>query len=229
MRRAWKLAAVLVLAGCAALAVDLPVAELCWKEPGSETSGFRLPGDVRKAIHLTEVFGQGFGAGLILLTVYVLDRAGRWKLPRMIACVYGAGLAANGLKLLVVRLRPHAFLAAHRDLSASTVMDTFDFHRLLPLIGAGSGGRSFPSAHSATAAGLAVALAWRYPQGRWLFGTFALFVACQRIVASAHYVSDTLWGLAVGVMVASAIVHTRRLGSVFDRLEQRTWDRGLSP
>jgi membrane-associated phospholipid phosphatase len=208
----------LVIAGVAALVIDFAVAEAYLAEKIGSTSPFCLPGDLRKAIHLCEVFGHGIGVGLILLTVYVLDPAGRGRVPRMVACVLGAGLTADVVKMLVARTRPHVLFDTGVDLSQTTVLETFG--PLLPFWTEGHAGQSFPSAHAATAAGLAVALAWRYPQGRWLFALFAFLAGCQRVVAGAHFVSDVCWGLAVGLMVAAVIAHSRAANSLFARFER---------
>lgn len=220
LRVAGMLAVGLLIAGAAALAIDLPVAAGQLTDPIGTASSFRLPGDLRKAIHLCEVFGHGIGVGFILLAVFVLDRAGRSRLVRMLACVLGAGLAADAVKMLVTRTRPHALLDMGVDFSQTTVFDTFG--PLLPLWTTGHAGQSFPSAHAATAAGLAVALSWRYPHGRWLFAAFAFLAGCQRVVAGAHFVSDVCWGLAIGVMVAAVIAHSRSANSLFARFEGRT-------
>ena len=54
-----------------------------------------------------------------------------------------------------------------------------------------------------TAAGLAAALAWKYPRGRWLFATLAMLGVMQRVATLAHYPSDALLGAALGVAGAA--------------------------
>jgi membrane-associated phospholipid phosphatase len=160
-----------------------------------------LPGDVRRLIRLCEVFGWGGTVALIVATGAVLDPRG-WRVAvRLAACAFGAGLVVDAMKLLVARVRPSA-----ADLQ-SPVLDTF--LAWLPLLHSDSLGQrygyavqSFPSAHAATAAGLAVALAALYPRGRWLFAAFAILAGIQRIEAQAHFASDVLVGAAVGCFVA---------------------------
>jgi len=48
-----------------------------------------------------------------------------------------------------------------------------------------------------------------------------VLVACHRIEAGAHYLSDVLCGAAVGVIVATACLKAGRLARWFDRLEER--------
>jgi membrane-associated phospholipid phosphatase len=125
----------------------------------------------------------------------------------------GAGMAANGLKLLVARWRPRQF-----DF-AGTVQDTFG--RVLAFGAGGSAQQSFPSAHAATAVGLTIALSWLYPRGRWLFAALAVLVVCQRVESGAHYLSDALVGLAIGWVVAMPFLRNAWLAAQFDRLERR--------
>ena len=90
--------------------------------------------------------------------------------------------------------------------------------------GQDSGLQSFPSAHTATAAGLAMGLAWLFPRGRWMFSALAALVACQRVVVGAHFPSDTMVGAAVGCVVAACFIDRRVLGPHFDAWEARQRD-----
>lgn len=195
----------LVAAACAALAVDCPLSQWCVAK--------KCPGTLVRLFGIGEPFGNGFGVLMIVLAIYMLDPARRWGLGRLLAMSLGAGLAANVVKMLIARVRPNNFSFQ------GTAGDTFG--QWLPFMGAGSIGQSFPSAHVATGVGLAVALAWLYPRGRWLFATLAVLVACQRIAAGAHYLSDTLCGAAVGWIVATACLENAWLAARFERLEHR--------
>jgi membrane-associated phospholipid phosphatase len=207
----WRLSLVpllLLAAAAIALAVDCPLARWCLDG--------NCPRFLSRVFDVAEPFGNGLGAVFILLAVFVLDRERRWSLPRAITMSLGAGMAANAVKLLVARIRPYRFSFD------GPVGDTFG--QWLPLFSAGSIGQSFPSSHTATAIGLAVALGWLYPRGRWLFATLALLVACQRVQAGAHFLSDALSGAAVGWLVAVACLRSAR----FDRWERR-WKTRLAP
>jgi membrane-associated phospholipid phosphatase len=189
------------VAGCAALAIDVPLATLLaeWQVWGLEP-----------LCRLAEVFGHGVGVAMIALSIAVLDPASRGALPRVLIAAYGSGLLANTLKLLVARSRPQHF--------------TFDgpvgetFVGWLPLLG-DSTLQSFPSAHVATATGFAVGLAWLYPRGRILFPALAGLVAMQRVFGEAHFLSDVLWGAAVGSLFASLCLGRGWLARLCDRLE----------
>ena len=65
--------------------------------------------------------------------------------------------------------------------------------------------QSFPSGHTATAVGLAVALACAYPRGRWFFAGMALLAACQRVGDGHHFLSDTLAGASVAFLWCGVI------------------------
>jgi membrane-associated phospholipid phosphatase len=149
------------------------------------------------------VVGFGASVGLIILTAAILD--GRcWRVGlRLAASSLGAGLVADGIKLLVARQRP-GFV----PLDSAGALDTFStwlplLHRESLPSAYGYAWQSFPSAHCATAAGLAVGLALLYPRGRWLFALFAALACWQRIDAQAHFLSDCLAGAAVGCFIAA--------------------------
>jgi membrane-associated phospholipid phosphatase len=124
-----------------------------------------------------------------------------------------AGGLADLLKMLVLRTRPYECALD------GTVWSTFG--QWFPVLGIGSPGQSFPSAHTATAVGLAAALIWLYPQGRLLFSLLAALVGCQRIACGVHYLSDVLVGAAVGCLVAQLILQVGRLPVLFNRWESR--------
>jgi membrane-associated phospholipid phosphatase len=195
----------LLAAAAAALRVDCLLAQWCVDK--------KCPGEFRRLFGIAEPFGNGYGVVAVALAIYLLDPARRRKLGRFLAMSFGAGMAANGLKLLVARWRPHKF-----DFSG-TLQDTFI--QWLPMGAGGSARQSFPSAHTATAVGLAIALAWLYPRGRRLFAGLAVLVACQRVASGAHYLSDTLVGMSVGWVAAMPFLHNAWLAAQFDRLEGR--------
>jgi len=195
---------VLLLAGlsAAALSVDLAVAQL--------VSQRALAGELRRLVRLSEVFAWGGSVALIILTAAVLD-ARRWRVLLPLAVpAFGAGLLADGVKLFIARLRP----------SAATEIETFQatFVGWLPMLhrdaarAHGHAIESFPSAHSATAVGLAIGLSALYPRGRWLFALFALLAMTQRIEAQAHYLSDVLAGAAIGCLVGAACFRLQLAG-----------------
>jgi membrane-associated phospholipid phosphatase len=184
------------------LSIDIPLQRAIRSIP--------LRGFFRDLLDVAEVFGNGFGVVLVLVVIATLELRPKWIVPRIAACALGGAVAANIGKLLISRDRPWAV-----DLYVAHLSDTY--HRVLPLFSAGSRGQSFPSAHSATAAGLAVGLAMFYPRGRWLFATLALGVGVQRSFVNAHFPSDVVAGLLLGYATARFI------------LVPRAWNRWFFP
>ena len=207
-------ATLFALAACAALAIDVPVAN--WFR-----DGWGL-GDVRKMLNLSEVFAHGFGVALILVTVAVLDPWKRPLLLRVTACAFGAGAFAQLAKHLFPRIRPNAFNPPG-DVFSSFVPWGVEAQYQAAELGRAAI-QSFPSGHTATAAGLALGLSWLYPRGRWLFLGFACLAAAQRITSLAHFVSDACAAAALACLVAGCCLSERGLGQLFTRFE-RAYDR----
>ena len=220
--RLYWLALVLALLAPLALWIDLPVARTCIQQHGMTPHAIRKIVDLHKLLALSEVFAHGIGVVLIISTVLVLDPARRLRdALRLFVCSLGAGITADVVKLFVGRTRPNAF-----DFEGGIVQTFVGWAPLLTLDNAGEALsrniQSFPSAHTATAFGLAVALGWLYPRGRALFFAFAILAAIQRIDAGAHYVSDTLAAAALGCLAATLSIDSRRWPArFFDRFERR--------
>ena len=177
-------------------------------------------GDVRTLIRFGELFGHGFGPVLASLLIYVLDQANRHQIPRVLACAFASGLAAALVKVFLSRIRPRAFDFSH------TIDQTFQgliwFREISDHYQSLSDYQSFPSAHTATAVGLALALSRLYPHGRRLFAGFAVLVALQRMVSEAHWLSDTICGAALAFLVAGFFLSDGPLARRFDRQERKT-------
>ncbi|MEM7475000.1 MAG: phosphatase PAP2 family protein [Planctomycetota bacterium] len=67
-----------------------------------------LPGDIRKAINLSEAFAHGFGVAAILGSILCVQWKNRNQVLLAVAIPLVCGLTANLLKAAVVRIRPHA-------------------------------------------------------------------------------------------------------------------------
>jgi membrane-associated phospholipid phosphatase len=179
---------VMLLAVLVSLAIDVPIAG--YAKEGKHPRWFA------ELLENVETFGHGVGATLIVIGVLILDVARRRSALQLLGGSLGAGLTASLLKLLVIRYRPRGLTAF-----PETVWATFGGWW------SGNGGndlQSFPSAHSATAVGLAMMLSAYYPRGRWYFTLLAILVGMQRVQVSAHYPSDVFAGAIVGWCVASA-------------------------
>jgi membrane-associated phospholipid phosphatase len=171
-----------------------------------------------KAIEVAaNIAGSGWGV-LILAVVAVLMDPKRWtRLPLLLTSSLGAGILVDIAKLCVSRSRPHSI----DDLASATFLSTFN--GLFPIFSAGSAGQSFPSGHTATAAGMAVALAFMYPRCRWLFAPMALGVAASRVIVHAHFPTDVAAGLILGVIWAW-MCHSDRCAPAFAWSERRLND-----
>jgi membrane-associated phospholipid phosphatase len=205
-------AAVLAVGAVLALTLDLPLAQWLHRDPSP------LPKDLVRVTVWGEAFANAIGVGIFVLAVYILDPVGRFAVPRLLTASWGAGLAADVVKLTIQRFRPREF-----DYVGG-VLDTFG-----PLwnFGNGSGRESFPSAHAATTVGLAVALTWLYPRGRLLFAGLATLACLQRLVSSSHFLSDVLCGAAVGYLFGHACVGSGWLARKFDGWEASWRTRGV--
>ncbi|WP_425614671.1 phosphatase PAP2 family protein [Anatilimnocola sp. NA78] len=178
-----------------------------------------IKGDLLRLIMLGEVFGYGLSVLMIVITAGVLDVRGWRVTPRLLIGGFGCGLFADVCKVLIVaRWRPSAeFRPENFQESFATWLPLF-FQSRLPgpwkhvLM-------SFPSGHSATATGLALALSILYPRGTWWFLLLAALAMIQRVVSSAHYLSDTLAGAAVACFFTAVLLHWRWLERRFRRWE----------
>ena len=205
------IATVLVAVGAAALLIDLPTARWC--------KAHRIPGEIGRLINLLEITGHSLGAAIGLIAVVTLDRSlgfpwpgrfgtGERAFARMIAATYLGGLLVDVVKLSVERVRPRAANLA----AAGSWLGTFGDSVLAVDKPHKTDLMSFPSGHSAVAAGFAAALAWRYPHGWPLFAALAAATAVQRVTTSAHYPSDVAFGAAVGLIAAACCLGGRRPG-----------------
>ncbi len=193
----------LIVAGCFALPYDLSVAT--WFLTGA------APDVLTKMCCLAEAFAHGFGAAAVLLAIYLLDLPRRRALWRLAAMSLGVGVMADLVKLLLSRHRPY-----HFDFLGGPEATFVDW---LPGWSGGAALQSFPSSHSAVAAGLTVGLGWLYPRGKWLFICLAALALGQRMVVGAHFLSDVLWGAGLGALLAGACLCNTPLGRWFDRRE----------
>ena len=203
----------LMLLGVIAVPHDITVARFF--EQGN------LPGPFEDVLDRAETFAHGIGIAAILIILIVVDFSKRWAFPRVILATIAAGLAANGFKLLIGRLRPHS-----ADLTAQ-VTDTFT--GFLPLFSVGSSHRGCPSAHTTVVFAFAVGLCWLYPRGRYLFVSIALLAAMQRITSGAHFFSDVCWGASLGYFIGRGVISGWLTVQQFDRWEARRYYLNLSP
>ncbi len=196
---------VTALLGIAAISIDLPVS--------SSLRHWKLPGDIAKAIMLSEAFAHSLGAAAILISAYVLAPTRRRAVCAAMIITLACGLTSNLLKGCFPRVRPHS-----AELIRVAKPGEFDFksgaaaprladgRELVPVRLTDSRQRSFPSGHSATAWGLALGLTLVFPRGLILFACFACLASLQRIVSGAHYPTDVLAGAAIAFAVTALLL-----------------------
>lgn len=170
------------------------------------------PEPLAELLAVAEPFGNGISVLLIVALIWRLDPGNLRRMPRLLVMAIGAGMAADGLKLLVGRWRPITSHFDPADMSST-------FVGWLPMFDLPSAEQSFPSAHTATAVGLAVALAWIYPRARMFFLAGAFLVGLQRVAYGSHFVSDVCVGAAIGWFVAKGTLYSPHLGRLFRWIE----------
>lgn len=153
---------------------------------------------IHRTLELAEPFGDFAGVLLVAVGIAVLQPAARKQIHLLVLAVATAGLTADIFKTLVGRIRPN-------NLDWSLVHNVGDtFTGWLPLIHGGWKNQSFPSAHTATAWGLAILMVRLFPRGKWFFPCVAVCVGLQRVETGSHYLSDALFGAAIGIGISCA-------------------------
>lgn len=203
----------LLAAGTAAFMIDLPVSQ--WMHTHQGLKGLHQP------LQVIEGLGDSTGVLIVLVTLYLVAIPRRRELLRIVCSVLAAGLGADVVKLCLARTRPRSYPGTGL-LDLASVSETFQ--GMFPFFQSGtllinSKFQSFPSAHSATGAALAISLTRLYPHAGWWFGFLAAAVALQRIETGAHYLSDTCFGAAIGILIGLTFQAGTRWSNWFDRFE----------
>lgn len=177
----------------------------------SLVTGWDVPGDLDKAVQLSEAFAHGSGAAAILGCILLVVRQRRGAVWAAILLTATSGLVANGLKSCVVRVRPHSVGQltvgdTATQLSTSADPDSLDPPPIVAASFWDSRQRSFPSGHAATAWALAIGLSLLFPRGTVAFAALAVLASLQRVLSGAHYPSDVLAGAAVAFVIAALLL-----------------------
>jgi membrane-associated phospholipid phosphatase len=194
-RHCWLVSLALAGLGCLIMPWDVSLSRWVHEHPPEA--------NLRSVFDRAETFGHGTGVVMILITIALLARPSRRQITWLAAAAFGAGQAANLLKCFVIRPRPSA-LPAEEAFASFSMVDWSGNPGIVFLSHVrNSSLHSFPSAHSATAFGLAIALGHSFPRGRWWFLGLAGLVGCHRVCAEAHYPSDVLMGAALGISIGA--------------------------
>jgi membrane-associated phospholipid phosphatase len=196
------------LLGCALLGLVSTVAVLRLDDVLSENlRAIAIPGDLKKAVNLAEVFAHGFGVTAILGSILIVAVDKRRAVCGAIAITALAGISANLSKQAIVRIRPNSqglieVIGAAQYRQPASNKEQGELEKVAPSFW-DSRQRSFPSGHAATAWGLAIGLSLVFPKGIWLFACFASLACLQRVVSGAHFPSDVFAGSAIAFFVAA--------------------------
>lgn len=139
-------------------------------------------------------------AGLVLLVAGATDwrrhgNRGRSRLALffgqaayVFAAVALSGIATNLFKIIIGRARPRLF-EQFGSLHFEPFTAGYDF-------------ASYPSGHSTTAGAVTMILMLWFPKLRWLILICGLIIAGTRVTVGAHYPSDVVAGLSVGLLTS---------------------------
>ncbi len=174
--------------------------------------------------------GAFWAVPLVLIAVAVAVRAGFKGRAFLVVTLLAIGLSdavfGNTIKHAAGRLRPHQSEVGVRTLDLASPAWRGLFQPLKEKISLGTGrdqpGNSFPSNHAANtaAAALIATLLWR--RRGWLAFIPALIVSYSRIYTGAHWPSDVLAGICVGLAAGL-------LALLFAEWSWRRWGARLAP
>jgi membrane-associated phospholipid phosphatase len=149
-------------------------------------------GDFSAILEFVGLMGHGITSVLVAMLIWNLDRPRRRLAFLVLLVVMLCGTTVTLVKVSLQRPRPYIAAGVPSETPGESKITNSDFH-------------SFPSGHTAVAFGLATSLSLLYPQGKVLFFGLASLVGIQRIITQAHYPSDVLAGLLVGVITAQLV------------------------
>lgn len=197
------------------LFLDLPVRNMAGH---ISIDGWR--GDATRTLESFKEFGQLLAVVVACLLIFLLDKPRRPMIPRLILCIVLplAVLVWPG-KLMVHRLRPSAAISYDTRFGLGFFwgpdpkplqmdLDLPNQERIaLDRKPSDSQKQSFPSAHTATAFALAAGLSLLYPAASPLFYVLAAGCGLHRIVFGAHWLSDVVASVFIGIFAAKAAWH----------------------
>ncbi len=151
-------------------------------------------GDLKRESRWLAQYGQGactlVAAGLMLLLDNRRLRHNLQPGVLLLILVFGTSLACTILKRILGRVRPG------RDDAGKFLGPTWRHANFR---------ESFPSSHSASAMAMSILLAKLYPPAAMLFWALAIICAALRYLMDAHWPSDVVAGIAIG-LAAGALV-----------------------
>jgi membrane-associated phospholipid phosphatase len=153
--------------------------------------GFK--GDVKRESRWLAQYGQGACTLAVAGVLVCLDnrRLNHWLTPAslLLSAVFGTSIVTTGIKRLLGRVRPG------RENAGKFLGPTWRHANYR---------ESFPSSHSAAAMAMSLVLVHLYPAGAPVFWSLGVICAALRYVMDAHWPSDVLAGVAMGLGLALA-------------------------
>ncbi len=123
---------------------------------------------------------------LVMTSLFLWEEKKRdWIIPLWAAAVLGF-ILSYALKFIVARERP------------------------VPQELFGLADYSFPSSHATVSFAVLPILDREYPSLKWFWLLFAVLVALSRIYLQAHYLSDVVFGMLLGLAVGKTVLFLKR-------------------
>lgn len=203
-RKLWHFTIALTVLGMLSLLLSFPLMNI----DSAISRTIRLgdvPGDLRKAIELSEAFAHASGVVAILSALLLATRKSRGGIWLAVIMTGLSGASANLMKAAFKRSRPYTY-----DEQPPVTPDITGWE----FLGTGSfwdaSVRSFPSGHTATAWALAISLSMIYPRAKYLFACLACLATYQRLFSGAHFPSDSLAGFGIACLACALVLSFER-------------------
>ncbi len=193
---------------------------------------FEFPGDVERSIEMLQEFGNATVIMVVGAVILLLDRERFRRMLDWILAATLAGALVKTLKVLTGRHRP--------DVGLETVwigpLGEYDFEgdgtRRMPIEFWADGvfeNLSMPSGHTMQATIAACFLAHMYPALRPLVWTLVGITALTRVYVGAHWLSDTVLSVGLGLACAHLMIERYWGVRLLDWIWVRVVDRSAEP
>lgn len=116
-----------------------------------------------------------------------------WAL-NFLAALIGSGVAIHIIKFTVGRQRPHKSAPFYDPLVFEPLNWHWHWH-------------SFPSGHSQVMFTVATMMSIAWPRLTWLWVLFAACICFTRVIVHDHFLSDTVFGAAVGYSATLVVLY----------------------